>query len=828
MRFRGMFDRSGSGWWSDAAQDVRFAFRLTSRAKGVTALCVVILGIGIGVSTALYSLLHEVLIRPLPYREPDRIVRVSEERPGAVAATRNAVVSNLTFHAWKDEGPVALEGLAGYEFREHALTLPGETLRVRGVAVTPGLLSMLRNVPARGRFFRPDDVEAGDAPGAVAVVSDSFWRDVLGGKDDVVGSGILLDGRFHTVVGVSPPGFFFPDREVVLWTPFDPPRPVSGADNPRVVAFFCLGRLAPTASAASAAAEGTLVAQRLTRTALGRDLLFGVGGEPIVRVRTMAEESTSDVRPALAVLAFGVVLLFFASCANVANLLVGSHLKRVREYAIRSAVGADRCRLVRQLVTEHLMLSVLGGVLGTGLGWTLLVIVKSTAGDHFPAAGRAGIDAGTLLPALALVFVAVLSCGLLPALRSTRAGLLRFLAHAETSGDALSGAQRLRDVLVVAQSGFAVSLLVVAMLLGRSLVNLTNVDPGYSPDDVLTVGIRVPGGYEASDERKRLMSALLAWLRDFGPVTAAGASNMIPLDDRAYLAGFPVRPIPDVRRRPKVANALRYAVTPGYAEALRLRLLEGRTFDELDAESDVLKMIVNREFARQYLPPDPLGVRLAWGEPSEAEIVGVVGNVLKDGNDRSPRPEFYVPMADRDRLGADVLMVARTEREVEFPSRLIAEQVRGLNATATVEVMWLADRLSLSIARPRFAAFVLGAFAGISLFLSGAGLYGVISFRVIRRRREIAVRRALGATRSDVIRLVLGDGLRSTALGLAGGVAVTATAVAPLLESMLFGVEPLDITVLLAAPVFLSILAVGACLVPTFRATEEEPGSVLR
>ena len=332
-----MFDRSTSGWWSDAARDVGFAFRLTSQAKGVTALRMVILGIGIGVSTALYSLLHEVMIRPLPYPEPDRIVRMSEERPGAAAATRNAVVSNLTFHAWKDEEPVALEGLAGYEFREHALTLPGETLRVRGVAVTPGLLSMLRNVPARGRFFRPDDVEAGDAPSAVAVVSDSFWRDVLGGKDDVAGSGILLDGRFHTIVGVSPPGFFFPDREVVLWTPFDPPRPVSGADNPRVVAFFCLGRLAPTASVASAAAEGTMVAQRLTQTALGRDLLFGVGGEPIVRVRTMAEESTSDVRPALAVLAFGVVLLFFASCANVASLMVGSHLKRVREYAIRSA-----------------------------------------------------------------------------------------------------------------------------------------------------------------------------------------------------------------------------------------------------------------------------------------------------------------------------------------------------------------------------------------------------------------------------------------------------------------------------------------------------------
>ena len=811
-----------------AVRDAACAFRPMRRAKGATVLCVVILGIGVGASSALYSLVYEIVIRPLPYAEPDRIVRISEARPGAAAATRNAVVSNLTYHAWKDEGPAALEELAGYEFREHALTLPGETLRVRGVAVTPGLLSMLTDVPARGRFFGPDDAAPGDASGAV-VVSDPFWRDVLGGRDDVVGSRLLLDGRFRTVVGVSPPGFFFPDREAVLWTAFAPRRPAPAAGNPRVVAFFCLGRLAPNATAAGAAAEGTVVAQRLTRPALGRDLLFGVGEPPVVRVRTLAEESAADVRPALTVLAFGVVLLFFASCANVANLTIGRHLTRAREYAVRSALGADRRRLVRQLVAEHLALALLGGGLGLGLGWALLAAVQWMAADWFPAAGFARIDFGASLLALALVFVTVPVCGAPAALRSTRGGMLQGLAHAETPGSdvAFAGAQRLRDAFVAAQSGLAVLLLVVAALLGRSLANLTTVDPGYSPDDVLTVGIRVPGGYEASDERKRLASVLLTRLRALGPVTAAGASNMIPLDDRAYLAGFPVRPIPDSQRRPAVANALRYVVTPGYAEALRLRLLDGRTFDERDAGSGVLKMIVNQEFARLYLPPNPVGTRLVWGEPPEAEIVGVVGNVLKDGNDRSPRPEFYVPMAARDRFGTDVLVVARTKGDAEFLPRFIAEQVRGLNANAAVEVMPLADRLSLSIARPRFAAFVVGAFAGVSLLLSGAGLYGAVSGRVVRRRREIAIRRALGAARSDVIRLVLGGGLRATGLGLAGGVAVASAAVGPLLESMLFGVEPLDAAVFVAAPVFVAAVAIVACLAPVLRATREDPVSAL-
>lgn len=813
-----------------AAQDAAYAFRLMRRAKGYSALCVVILGIGVGASSALYSLVYEIVIRPLPYMEPDRIVRISEERPGAAAATRNAVVSNLTYHAWKDEGSAALEGLAAYEFREHALTLPGETLRVRGAAVTPGLLSMLTDVPARGRFFGPEDLEPGDASGAAVVVSDPFWRDVLGGRDDVVGFRLLLDGRFHTVVGVSPPGFFFPDREAVLWTAFAPRRPVSTEGNPRVAAFFCLGRLAPNATPAGAAAEGTVVAQRLTRSALGRDLLFGVGGPPVVRVRTLAEESTSDVRPALTVLAFGVILLFFASCANVANLTIGSHLARAREYAIRAALGADRYRLVRQLAAEHLTLAFLGGVLGIGLGWVLLAVVKSLAGEWFPAAGLARIDSGASLLALALVFVTVPVCGAPPAFRSTRGGMLQCLAHAETPGSdvAFAGAQRLRDAFVTAQSGLAVLLLVVAALLGRSLVNLTNVDPGYSPDNVLTVGIRVPGGYEASDERKRLLSVLLTRLRELGSVTAAGASNMIPLDDRAYLAGFPVRPIPDSQRRPRVANALRYAITPGYVEALRLRMIDGRTFDERDAGSGVLRMIVNQEFARLYLPPNPVGTRLVWGDPPEAEIVGVVGNVLKDGNDRSPRPEFYVPMAVRDRFGTDVLVVARTNGEVEFLPQWIAEQVRGLNTSAAVEVLPLADRLSLSIARPRFAAFVFGAFAGVSLLLSGAGLYGAVSGRVIRRRREIAIRRALGAARSDVIQLVLGGGLRATGLGLAGGVAVAAAAVEPLLESMLFGVEPLDAAVFLAAPTFVAAVAIVACLAPVLRIAREDPAILLR
>ena len=277
-----------------------------------------------------------------------------------------------------------------------------------------------------------------------------------------------------------------------------------------------------------------------------------------------------------------------------------------------------------------------------------------------------------------------------------------------------------------------------------------------------------------------------------------------------------------------MANALRYAVTPGYAEALRLRLIDGRLLDEFDAERDVLSVVVNEEFARQYLPSRPVGTQLMWGEPSEAEIVGVVGNVLKDGNDRGPRPEFYVPMADRDRLGTDVLVVAGTDPGADFLPRLISEQVRDLNANATVEVMRLADRLSLSVARPRFASFVLGTFAGISLFLSCTGLCGVMSFRVTCRRREIAVRRALGATRANVAWLTLSGGLWSTGLGLTCGIAGTSIVIAPLLESVLFEIGPLDVVALIVAPGLMALTTVAACVVPTVRANRGEPGIALR
>lgn len=815
-------------WWKGVVDDVGFGWRLMGRDWPFTALSVTILAVGIAVSTTLYSVIYEVVIKPLPYHEPARVVRVSEQRPDGVAAGRDAVLSSLTFHAWLDAVPETLDALAGYEFREHALVLRDGTIRVNGVAVTGELFDVLGIAPARGRFLGPEDAEYG--ANSAVVISDAFWRDVLASRSDIVGSTLLLDGTFHTVVGVAPPEFFFPDRQTVLWTTFAPPRASAADENPRVTAFFCLGRLKPHVSVERAATEGTLVAQRFTRSALGRDLLFGAGRAPTVRVRTMAEESTSDLRPALAVLAFGVALLFVAACTNVSNLMVGRQLKRAPEFLVRSAVGATRARLVRQLVTENLLTSVLSGLVGVALGWVVLNAVKSMVGGFLTSANDARMDLRALCVAFVLVLVIAALCGLMPALGSTRRGVPGRTDRGALLDNNVSfrNVQAFREILTVVQAGVAVSLLIVATLLARSFVHLISIDPGYSPDNVLTIGIRIPGGYEVSDEKKRVMASVLEWLRPLGAVSAAGASNMVPLDNRAYLAGFPVRPIPEIQGRPVVAAALRYAITPGYAEAIRLRLLDGRLFDERDAASAVLRMIVNEEFARRYLPSDPVGTRLIWGEPAEAEVVGVVANVLKDGSDRGARPEFYVPMASRDRLGADVLLVVRTEGEVRYLPSMLMDYVRDLNVHATVEVTSLADRLSLSVARPRFAAFVIGAFATVSVLLSIAGLYGVICLGIIRRQREFGVRSALGATRADLVRLGLERGFRAAGLGLVCGVVGSAIIVTPLLRGVLVGVERLDPLTFVGAPVLLAFATFAACLVPALRATAGQPARALR
>ena len=542
----------------------------------------------------------------------------------------------------------------------------------------------------------------------------------------------------------------------------------------------------------------------------------------------MIQEMTADVRPALLLLMAGVSALLLIACANVANLFLSRGVARERELAIRRAIGAAPRRLMRQLLSESVVLAFLGGVIGVSGAWAFVRGLPMLALPNVPRLGEVRVDAAVLLFAAAVSVVSTLVASLVPVWRGVRVAL----ADALHGGDGGAGGsvrteagQRWRDGLLVVQAAFAVLLLICAALIAQSFVRLTNVDPGYMPTSVLTAQLHFPAGLEASDRNKAVMQRLLERLRGLPDVVAAGGGNMMPLDGNAFLAGFPVTPLPEVQgRRPVSATALRYAVTPGYAEALGLRLREGRFFDESDAVAGVLPMIVNEEFARLYLPRNPLGTPLKWGEPVSAEIVG---NVLKDGNDRQPQPEFHVPLAARDRLRRVVPVVVRTRGNPATVGPLLRSYVADVAPEAAVDLMPLADRMALAVSRPRFTSGVLGTFSLFALLLASVGLHSVLSYTVSTRRRELGVRAALGASRTDLMWLVVRCGVLVAAVGLGVGV-VSAAGVTPLLERLLFGVSPLDAVSFATAPLLFIPVALTACVLPALRAASTDPAEVLR
>jgi putative ABC transport system permease protein len=815
-------------------QDVRYALVTMKRNKGFTTAGLLTLALGIGATTAVFSVVYGVLIRPLPYPEPDRLVRLSEEHPGATSPLQQPMLSNLTYHAWRDSR--TLEQFAAYRFQQYTIGLPGNPVRLAGAAVTPSLFALVGETPARGRFFV--DAEAREGANAVAVLSDRGWRQHFNADPGVVGRGLLVDGKPHQIVGVARPGFYFPDRDALMWTPLEvllpSPDAVAGQRG-RMTVLFALARLRPGATPLQADAEGT-AATRTTIRPMAANLLFGVGGPPVAHVRGLVREMTARIRPALLVLAAGVVFVLLIACANVANLFLSRGVARQRELTVRAAIGASRDRLARQLLTESLVLSSLGGALGLALAWTLVRAAPLLAARDFPRLDAIEVDARAIgFAALAALLTAIVS-GLGPALRGSRFNL----AGSLHGGDGASGggfrdrrARRLRDGLLVAEAAFAVLLLVGATLVARSFIKLAHVDAGYTPENVLAAEIYVPGG-DAADQGEAMnatVHALVERVRTVPGVVAAGASNMMPLDRMTQLAAFP-SPWAPPGAEPKTARSFQYSVTPGYAEALGLRLKKGRLFTDGDWASGVREMIVNEEFARQYLPADPIGFQ--WRVPASAdaperinEIVGVVANTLKNGNDTAVQPEHYGVPQLPGRFYGRFEVVARTSADPSSIAPAVRAIVRGVAPAAAVETVVLAQRVAESMDEPRFAMTVLTAFATLALALAAVGLYGVLSYGVTQRRRELGLRAALGASRAMLVRQVIREGLGVTAIGLVAGVILAALSTR-LMQSVLFGIEPLDPVSFTVAPVVLLLVAGVACLVPAMRAASTDPAEALR
>ncbi|MCH9647093.1 MAG: ABC transporter permease [Deltaproteobacteria bacterium] len=803
--------------------DLRQAVRSLAQRKGLTLAALISLALGIGANTALFSVAYGVLLRPLPYPDAERLVRLSEVHPGASSALGFPLLSSFTLHPWQEQTST-LEGVAAYSTHNHLETSGQKGVRLRGASVSPALFRILGSRPVAGRLLIPEDAREGSPP--VTVLSHGLWQSRFGGDPSAVGESLILDGESHLIVGVAAPELEFPDRNIQAWTSYFIPPPNEDPEKQSIRVFPAIGLLRPGVSPQTAAAEGTLHARREGRPAI-TNAIFGQGGPPEIKVRNLRLEMTDQIRPAVQLLLVGVGFILLICCANVTNLLLSRGVSRRREWALRAALGASRRRLLSMALTEGLVLSVLGGGLGLALGAGLLRILPAVAPADFPRLEDIHLDSRAVAFSLLATVVAGILSASLPAWRAARTDVLPALGSG-TTGNGSGRRSLLGRGLLATEAALAVVLLVASGLLLHSFARLTSVDTGYDPNQVLLAQVSL------SQERPpevtaALVNDLLSSLRNTSGVEAAGAANMAPFSNSTAIQQFS---LDTEQGEPIEVRALSYVVTPGYAQALKLRLREGRSFEPSDIASGTRGMIVNEEFVRQYLSDGRpvVGRRLpnmSSTAPEDTVILGVVSNVLKGGLDGQPQSAIYhLPVLGHS-LSSDFHLLLRTSGDPMAVLPALRAQLTRADPLAVVDAATLNSHVSDSLGQPRFAAVTIAAFALLALVMAATGLYGVLSHSVSQRVREMGIRSALGASRGSLVSLIIRQGLAVTSLGLVVGISIAALT-SRWLQSLLFEVPPLDPIAFSAAPLLLLAVAFVACWMPARRAASTAPTEALR
>jgi putative ABC transport system permease protein len=818
--------------------DLRHALRLLLRAPLLTLTIVITLGLGIGATTATFGVVRGVLLRPLPYPDAGRLLRLSEVREGRGPGPRGfGGITNETFDAWR-ASPKTVEGIGAWSPRAHTLSGRGEPVRILGTAVSGDTFRLLGATPLLGRLF--SDADDGTAAGRLVVLGHEEWREGFGADPAIVGRVIHLDEEPHTVVGVTGPGFYFPDRSTRLWTVLRVLPPSGPNPEERIVQMFpAIARLRPGSTPAQAAAEGTSAARSATPPRMAGMIMLGEGGPATIRAVPLLDDLTRGIRPALLVLMAAVGLVLVVASANVANLLLARAIARQRDLAIRLALGAQRSRLVRQVTTEGAVLAGLGAAAGLALAFSVIRLLPAWAPEEFPRIEDVAVDTRVALFALAVSTGAAVLFALAPAWHISRFNLLGLLHQSAAQG--LSGFRRLpgarlRAGLIVAEVAVAVVLLIGAGLLGRSFIRLMSLDAGYDPTNVLTAQVSFPQSRYDRHHQVEFVRALLDRVRALPSVRSAGSVNLLPLAPGGTAIIFDRLGPPGPDGRPEVVSAGVYLVSPGYLEAMGMRLVAGRTFRDTDVRSSQPVLIVNESFVRRYVGQNSaLGQRfpgaLERGD-REWEIVGVVGDVRRESLSADPEPEIYASMLQlEDALGMMGPQATLAIRTVGDPVALgppLRSFVRELDPALALDgVMTMERRVSRAAAQPRFHATLLVLSAGAALLLASVGLYGILAYSVAQRQREVGVRSALGAEPGDLVRLVLGEGLWLAAIGLVAGLAVAA-GLARFVSSMLYGVRPHDTATFVTVPLLVVAVATIACLVPARRAARLDPVTALR
>jgi putative ABC transport system permease protein len=792
-------------------QDLRYGLRMMVKNPGFTAVAVLTLALGIGANTAIFSVINAVLLTPLPFPHPDRLVQIWERNPHV--GLDQGVVSPYNFLDWQSQGH-DFEAMAAYQHEHFSLTGGPLPVSLSGRRVSANFFRVLDVRPMLGRDFLANE----DRPGAghVAVISYATWQNHFSGDPGIVGKAITLDGESYTVIGVMPADFQFSGFGSDIWTtPGFELKGRSRADH----GLFAIGRLKPGVTLAAARSEMDTIAWRLAQQYPDTNAHSGMLLVPL------REEIVGNSRLALLVLWGAVGLVLLIACANVANLLLSRGIARRRELAVRAALGAGRIRLITQLVTESTLLASAGGVLGLAVAhWAIGAIVRTAA---IPRAHGIALDARVLAFTAALSILTGIVFGLAPAFASSALDLNSALKESGGVMEASAFRWRLRNGLVVAEIALSVVLLAGAGLLIKSLWLLGRVSPGFNPKSVLGVRLSLPESkYPKGIEHAALFKRVIKRLEAVPGVASVGGVNDLPFSGSETSSSFDIEGMP-LRSADENRQADRRDISPDYFKAMGIPLLKGREFCDQDNADSPNVAIINQDLARKYWPTsDPLGQRIKLYD-KDWEIVGIVGDVKLLDLATRDKPELYLPCAQS---GSPPWMyfAIRSRIQTEALIASVRDAVRDVVRDEPLyDVRTMEERVEASTVSRRLSALLLGVFAALALLLSAVGTYSVISYSVAQRTRELGIRMALGAERADVLRMVARDGLTLACAGVALGVAA-ALGLTQVLASMLFSVRPADPLTFVFVSALLVAVALVSSYIPARRATKVDPMVALR